>query len=53
MVVVVSLSWSATLTVGSNGTYSAIQAAIGASSSGDTIEVQSGTYGSALLSVIL
>ena len=39
-----TLGWSATLTVGNNGTYSTIQAAIGASSSGDTIEVQSGTY---------
>ena len=43
-----ALGWSATLTVGSNGTYSTIQAAIGASSSGDTIEVQSGTYSECL-----
>jgi predicted outer membrane repeat protein len=37
-------AWSATLTVGASGTYSTISDAIGAASSGDTIEVSAGTY---------
>jgi predicted outer membrane repeat protein len=39
-----SLGFASTLTVGGNGTYSTIQAAISASSSGDVIDVQSGAY---------
>ena len=41
----VQASLAATLNVSSSGTYSTIQSAVDAASSGDTILVASGTYG--------
>ena len=40
----IATAWSATLTVGTNQTYSTIQDAINAASDGDRVEVDNGTY---------
>ena len=40
----INASLAATLTVSSGGTYSTIQSAVDAASSGDTVQVSSGTY---------
>ena len=44
LLLLVSPSNAATLTVGSTGSYSTIQSAVNAASSGDTITIEAGTY---------